>query len=80
MSSGSMEYYKRSLVLHEAALSLLKEAIVDRMNTTTTQIVSALNLNSVKGAVNGDVLEASLIYTRFHGISQRSCFFDEYDL
>jgi len=73
-SSGSMEYYKRSLVLHEAAIQLLKEAVVDRMNNTTNQIVNALNLKNVKNAVNGDVLEASLIYTRFHGISQRSSY------
>jgi len=68
--SGSIEYYKRALSLHEAALDLLREAIVTRINTTTIQITNALNLG--KSYVKGDVLESSLIYTRFHGISSRS--------
>ena len=72
-SSGSMEYYKRALVLQEASLDLLKEAIMNRINTTTIQIINALQLNNSKNAIRGDVLEASMIYTRFHGISSRSC-------
>jgi hypothetical protein len=71
--SGSLEYYKRSIVLQEAALELLKQAIVDRIDTTASQITNALQLNSTKNTVNGDILEASMIYTRFHGISSRSC-------
>jgi hypothetical protein len=72
-SSGSIEYYKRSVTLQEAALDLLKEAIVNRINTTSSQIINALQLNNSKNSINGDVLEASMIYTRFHGISSRSC-------
>lgn len=72
-SSGSIEYYKRSITLQEAVLDLLKEAIVNRINTTTSQIINALQLNNSKNSINGDVLEASMIYTRFHGISSRSC-------
>lgn len=72
-SSGSMEYYKRSIILQEAALDLLKEAIVNRINTTSSQIINALQLNNSKNSINGDALEASMIYTRFHGISSRTC-------
>jgi hypothetical protein len=68
--SGSMEYYRRSLALQEAALFLIQEAVVDRITQTATDITNALNLN--KEPVGADKLEASLIYTRFHGISARS--------
>jgi len=70
-ASGSLEYYKRAKYLQEAALDLLKEAIVHRVQQVTLQITSALDLK--RKAVTGDNLEASLIYTRFHGISNRSC-------
>lgn len=69
-SSGSAEYYRRSLALHEACMDLFKEAIVDRIAQTSLQIYGALDLK--KKSVSGDTLEASLIYTRFHGISSRS--------
>mmetsp|Transcript_9084 Transcript_9084/g.22995 ORF Transcript_9084/g.22995 Transcript_9084/m.22995 type:complete len:645 (+) Transcript_9084:949-2883(+) len=69
-TSGNVEYYRRSLALQEAALYLIKEAVVDRIATTTKQIADALGLP--KTPVAADRLEASLIYTRFHGISSRS--------
>lgn len=68
--SGSIEYYKRSLALQEACMHLFKDAIVDRISQTSSQIHNALDLK--RKTVNGDTLEASLIYTRFHGISSRS--------
>lgn len=69
-TSGSAEYYRRSLALHEACMDLFKEAIIDRISQTSLQIYGALDLK--KKSVSGDTLEASLIYTRFHGISSRS--------
>lgn len=69
-ASGSIEYYKRALLLQEAALDLFKEAIVVRITQTAMQISSALDLT--RKSISGDTLEASLIYTRFHGISSRS--------
>lgn len=68
--SGNVEYYRRSLALQEAALFLIREAVVDRIATTTTQVSSALNIPKVP--IAADKLEASLIYTRYHGISSRS--------
>lgn len=68
--SGSIEYYKRSLALQEACMDLFKDAIVDRISQTSSQIHNALDLK--RKTVSGDTLEASLIYTRFHGISSRS--------
>lgn len=68
--SGSMEYYRRSLALQEAALFLVQEAVVDRISQTSVDIASALNLK--QNPVAADKLEASLIYTRFHGIAARS--------
>lgn len=68
--SGSIEYFKRSLALQEACMDLFKDAIVDRISQTSSQIHNALDLK--RKTVNGDTLEASLIYTRFHGISSRS--------
>lgn len=71
MTSGNVEYYRRALALQEAALNLIKEAVADRITTTTQQVDAALNIS--KGtAILADQLEASLIYTRFHGISARS--------
>lgn len=69
-TSGSIEYYRRSLALQEAALFLIREAVVDRISTTTSQVSSALNIT--KTPIAADKLEASLVYTRFHGISSRS--------
>jgi hypothetical protein len=69
-TSGNIEYYRRSLALQEAALYLIREAVVDRISTTTTQIASALNIPKLP--IAADKLEASLVYTRFHGISSRS--------
>lgn len=70
LTSGSLEYFRRALALQDAALYLIKEAVAERIQTTTAQIVGILNLNKVP--VAADKLEASLIYTRFHGISSRS--------
>jgi conserved oligomeric Golgi complex subunit 3 len=71
LTSGNVEYYRRALLLQEAALNLIKEAVADRITTTTQQVAGALNL-SKGNTVLADQLEASLIYTRFHGISSRS--------
>ena len=68
--SGSVEYYRRSLALQEAALYLIQEAVVDRISQTSSDISNALNLK--QKPVAADKLEASLIYTRYHGISARS--------
>jgi hypothetical protein len=68
--SGNIEYYRRSLALQDAALYLIREAVVDRVSTTTQQVASALNIP--KTPIAADKLEASLVYTRFHGISSRS--------
>ncbi len=68
--SGNIEYYRRSLALQDAALYLIREAVVDRISTTTRQVVDALNIP--KNPISADKLEASLVYTRFHGISSRS--------
>ena len=70
LESGSLEYYRRALALQEAALYLIREAVAERIATTTTQISDILKLS--KNPVAADQLEASLIYTRFHGISSRS--------
>eukprot|EP00535_Pseudo-nitzschia_heimii_P007991 CAMPEP_0197178156 /NCGR_PEP_ID=MMETSP1423-20130617/3523_1 /TAXON_ID=476441 /ORGANISM="Pseudo-nitzschia heimii, Strain UNC1101" /LENGTH=851 /DNA_ID=CAMNT_0042627841 /DNA_START=89 /DNA_END=2644 /DNA_ORIENTATION=+ len=69
-TSGSIEYYRRSLALQDAALFLIREAVVDRISTTTAQVTSALNIP--KTPIAADKLEASLVYTRFYGISSRS--------
>lgn len=66
------EYGRRALILQEAAIFLLKEAVVDRLKQTTADIKAALNLDKKGTALPADKLEASLIYTRFHGISSRS--------
>jgi hypothetical protein len=68
--SGNIEYYRRSLALQEAALFLIRESVVDRISTTTSQVATALNIP--KTPIAADKLEASLAYTRFHGISSRS--------
>eukprot|EP00339_Tiarina_fusa_P009055 CAMPEP_0117008848 /NCGR_PEP_ID=MMETSP0472-20121206/8208_1 /TAXON_ID=693140 ORGANISM="Tiarina fusus, Strain LIS" /NCGR_SAMPLE_ID=MMETSP0472 /ASSEMBLY_ACC=CAM_ASM_000603 /LENGTH=818 /DNA_ID=CAMNT_0004710987 /DNA_START=23 /DNA_END=2479 /DNA_ORIENTATION=+ len=68
--SGNIEYYRRALALQEAALFLIREAVVDRISNTTAQVVSALDIP--KTPIAADKLEASLVYTRFHGISSRS--------
>lgn len=68
--SGNVEYYRRSLALQEAAIYLIREAVVDRISTTTKQVADALNIP--KTPIAADRLEASLIYTRFYGISSRS--------
>lgn len=68
-TSGNIEYFRRALALQEAALDLIKEAVAERIKTTSSQVTSALGNNFVVGA---DQLEASLVYTRFHGISNRS--------
>ena len=70
LQSGTVQYYKRALTLHEAALYLIREAVADRINQTTKDVSQALNLRKVP--IAADKLEASLIYTRFHGISSRS--------
>jgi len=69
-TSGSVEYYRRSLALQDAALFLIREAVVDRISTVTAQVSSALNIP--KTPIAADKLEASLVYTRYYGISSRS--------
>ena len=71
LTSGNIEYYRRALALQEAALDLIKEAVDERIRTTTQQVSAALNI-SKGNVIQADQLEASLIYTRFHGISSRS--------
>lgn len=68
--SGNVEYYRRALALQDAALYLIREAVVDRISTTTRQVADALNIP--KTPIAADKLEASLVFTRFHGISSRS--------
>ena len=71
LTSGNIEYYRRALALQEAALDLIKEAVDERIRTTAQQVAAALNIT--KGnVIQADQLEASIIYTRFHGISSRS--------
>jgi len=70
LQSGSLEYYRRATALHDAALYLLREAVADRIAQTSKDVVAALNTPRVP--IAADKLEASLVYTRFHGISSRS--------
>lgn len=70
LESGSLEYFRRALALQDAALYLVKEAVADRITATAKQVSDILKLSSAP--VSADQLEASLIYTRFHGISSRS--------
>ena len=69
-ASGSAEYYRRACSLQDAALESLRVGVADRITQTSTQIQDALNLPKVP--IAADKLEASLVYTRFHGISRRS--------
>ena len=69
-SSGTAEYYRRAIALQDAALELLRVGVADRITQTSQQVQDALNLPRVPMA--SDKLEASLVYTRFHGISSRS--------
>jgi hypothetical protein len=71
LTSGNIEYYRRALALQEAALDLIREAVAERIAKTTQQISDALNIAN-GNTVQADQLEASLIFTRFHGISSRS--------
>uniref|UniRef100_A0A7S4J589 Conserved oligomeric Golgi complex subunit 3 C-terminal domain-containing protein n=1 Tax=Odontella aurita TaxID=265563 RepID=A0A7S4J589_9STRA len=70
LQSGSLEYYRRALALHDAALFLIREAVADRIGQTARDVASALDISRKPIAANK--LEASLVYTRFHGISVRS--------
>uniref|UniRef100_A0A7S3LH73 Conserved oligomeric Golgi complex subunit 3 C-terminal domain-containing protein n=1 Tax=Amphora coffeiformis TaxID=265554 RepID=A0A7S3LH73_9STRA len=78
--SGNLEYYRRSLALQDSSLYLIQAAVADRIKTTTEQITATMlsqQASSGRGSsrnvvVPADQLEASLIYTRFHGISSRS--------
>jgi len=69
-ASGSAEYYRRACALQDAALELLRVGVADRVSQTCAQIQDALNIPKVP--IAADKLEASLVYTRFHGISKRS--------
>ena len=69
-ASGSAEYYRRACALQDAALELLRVGVADRLTQTSTQIQDALHIPKVP--IAADKLEASLVYTRFHGISKRS--------
>mmetsp|Transcript_38412 Transcript_38412/g.44755 ORF Transcript_38412/g.44755 Transcript_38412/m.44755 type:complete len:881 (-) Transcript_38412:130-2772(-) len=70
VSAEGVEYAKRALALHEACIFLIKEAVVDRIQQATADVTAALNIP--KQILPADKLEASLVYTRFHGISSRS--------
>lgn len=70
MLSGSIEYYRRALALQDAALSLIREAVVDRISQTSSNVAGSLGIPKIP--IAADKLEASLVYTRFHGISSRS--------
>lgn len=70
LQSGSLEYFRRALALQDAALYLIKEAVAERITNTALQVFEILKLKTTP--VAADQLEASLIYTRFHGISSRS--------
>jgi cell pole-organizing protein PopZ len=48
----------------------MKEAVIDRILQTTRDVQAALNLP--KAMIPAEKLEASLVYTRFHGVSSRS--------
>ena len=67
---GSAEYYRRACALQDAALELLRVGVADRISQTSSQVQDTLNLPRVP--IAADKLEASLVYTRFHGISRRS--------
>ena len=69
-AGGSAEYYRRACALQDAALELLRVGVADRISQTSSQVQDALNLPRVP--IAADKLEASLVYTRFHGISRRS--------
>ena len=69
-ASGSVEYYRRACAVQDVALEMLRESVVDRITQTTAQICEALHLPKVP--ISAEKLEASLVYTRFHGISKRS--------
>ncbi len=69
-ASGSAEYYRRACALQDAALELLRVGVADRISQTSSQIQDALKIPKVP--IAADKLEASLVYTRFHGISRRS--------
>jgi len=69
-ASGSAEYYRRACALQDAALELLRVGVADRISQTSSQIQDALKIPKVP--LSADKLEASLVYTRFHGISRRS--------
>lgn len=70
LQSGSLEYYRRALALHDAALFLIREAVADRIGQTAKDVASSLDIP--RTPIAADKLEASLVYTRFHGISVRS--------
>jgi len=69
-TSGTMEYYRRSVALQEAVMYLMREAVVDRVSQATADVANILNTSKVP--IAADKLEASLVYTRFHGISART--------
>lgn len=69
-ASGSVEYYRRACALQDAALELLRVGVADRITQTAEQVRDVLNIPKVP--IGADKLEASLAYTRFHGISKRS--------
>mmetsp|Transcript_10634 Transcript_10634/g.15004 ORF Transcript_10634/g.15004 Transcript_10634/m.15004 type:complete len:746 (+) Transcript_10634:2-2239(+) len=68
--SGSAEYHRRSMILRDTALESVREAVADRIESTSSDIIQALNLK--RKTISADKLESSPIYTRFHGISIKS--------
>merc|ERR1719491_1281751 len=54
------EYYRRALLLREAALDLWKESVVDRIKSSARDVADILDL--ANSPMQADKLEASLIY------------------
>ncbi|KAL7528657.1 hypothetical protein ACHAWF_002652, partial [Thalassiosira exigua] len=67
-ASGGAEYLRRARALQDAALELLRAAVADRISQTADHVRDAVG----RDPVAADKLEASPVYTRFHGISRRS--------
>jgi len=64
------DYARRAGVLRGAALDLWRDAVTTRIKSVTRDVYDVLKLG--KEPIVADKLEASLVYTRFYGISSRS--------
>ena len=58
------------MLQQDAALELLRVVVANQIIQTSTQLQDALKLPRIP--ITADKLEASLVYTRFHGISWQS--------